>query len=1014
MVPSLDVRTPEWWRRNQSMKSNGTGASGRGGRLRPSLLIALLVVALAAGVVLWLRSVGPPPPDSQMLYDQARLAMHKGDLALAEQRLAECLEIDPDHVMARLYFGQVLRDAGKTDAAIEMWQSVQNGTDSQVAMARYLEGGVAIERGRVDDSRDLLAESVRLNPTSLEAREKLVLVYRMLRRPEALAALLDEIAALRPLTVEELILRTVPRDAGYPPDETVHVLRQTLASDPHDAESQMALASALRELGDLDALQQLVETVASTGDVTDKLQAVQVEALLDAGHVAKAAALCEGLDRAEEGSLELWQACGWYALETKDFDRAASLLAKVHRRQPYDRDVCYRLGQALERLGHREPARELIERSVRLDDVQRLCLRLTRGDITDAAQLLPPYLEIAGLLEDLGRPREAFDWYVQAARLAPKDLEIQAGLERARLASTTRPTAKPISLPALTEVSPETRGAGATGQTPADVTPAEPSVSGSIAFVDVHREVGIDWTYFNGETGYEYLIESMGGGVIVLDYDADGWPDLYFPQGCRWPHDPESNVHRDRLYRNLAGRSFRDVTDAAGLGSNRYGMGGAAADFDNDGFDDLVVANYGRNQFYRNNGDGTFTEVEFGFPTDDEEMSTSAVAVDVNSDGLLDLYVANYIQDMKPCRRADGGYALCDPEVFEGQPDRLWLNAGDGTFRDISSSAGIDLPNGKGLGVVAADFDEDGRIDIYVANDGVPNFLLHNESDDEAVRFGERGLLSGTALDHEGRSQAGMGIAVADFNGDERSDLYVTNFYLEHNTLYLNEGDMIFVDATRRVDLYHPTLPLLGFGTLGRDLDGDGWPDLAVANGHILRDPTGEQPWKMPAQLFRNLGGGRFEDVSSAAGDYFQEENLGRGLAALDWNRDGRLDMVVVHQDRPAALLENHTPMTDIPMQIRLVGTGSNRDGVGAVVRIDSGQQTATYTCGGDGGFLTEHERHRLFRVPPQADVTLEVRWPSGKVSHETLAAGDVSEVTDSIRVWTVVEANETPGGGHD
>lgn len=262
-----------------------------------------------------MSKVWAPAPGAEMLYDQARLAMHRGNLELAEERLSECLDIEPEHVMARLYYGQMLRDRGETERALELWRSIRDASDSQIATARYLQGGVAIERGRVDQSRDLFEEAVRLNPTAIEPREKLILVYRMLRRSESLVRLLDEIEQLRPLGVEELILRTVPDDAGYPPDETIHVLRQTLAANPHDEESQAALAAALREQGDLEALETFIESVASNGELNDELRAAHIEALLDAGRFNRAAELCADLDLASVGSLGLLQACGQCARE---------------------------------------------------------------------------------------------------------------------------------------------------------------------------------------------------------------------------------------------------------------------------------------------------------------------------------------------------------------------------------------------------------------------------------------------------------------------------------------------------------------------------------------------------------------------------------------------------------------------------------------------------------------------------------------------------------------------------
>ena len=341
---------------------------------------------------------------------------------------------------------------------------------------------------------------------------------------------------------------------------------------------------------------------------------------------------------------------------------------------------------------------------------------------------------------------------------------------------------------------------------PAEISAALPEIRLSEA------NVGIDFQYFNGDSGKKYLIESIGGGIAVLDYDNDGWPDLYFSQGCRLPAEKVDAGLHDRLYRNIEGKRFVDVTSSARLGHSGYGQGCACGDWNNDGYQDLFVANYRANVMYANNRDGTFSEVPL--PADPEiKSNTSAAFTDVDGDGNLDLYIARYVRDaLKTCRSPEGDYWTCDPHNYISEPDVLLRSLGDGQWEDVTAASGMVDEHGRGLGVVAADLNNDCRIDFYVANDGSPNFLFENTGMmSDTPQFVDRGVSHGSGLGADGDARAGMGIACAELTGDDLLDLYVTNFYLEPNTFYVNQGDMLFTDDTRRGRLFEPTLRLLGF-----------------------------------------------------------------------------------------------------------------------------------------------------------------------------------------------------------
>ncbi|HLJ11287.1 MAG TPA: CRTAC1 family protein, partial [Planctomycetaceae bacterium] len=446
-------------------------------------------------------------------------------------------------------------------------------------------------------------------------------------------------------------------------------------------------------------------------------------------------------------------------------------------------------------------------------------------------------------------------------------------------------------------------------------------------------------------------------------------------------------------FRNSGNGRFVDTTANTGLGDQQYSQGCAAGGYNNDGFADLALANFGTNVIYRNNGDGTFSDATAASGIGGEHWSTSLAWSDLDRDGELDLYVVNYVLDaLRVCRSDKGIPKTCHVQLYEAEHDVLYLSRGDGAFDDVTDSAGIRVPDGKGLGVVIADLDDDGWPDVYVSNDGTPNFLFHNlGSQTGALKFSEVGLASGAAVGSEGAPKAGMGIACADFDGDGRLDLHVTNFYREGSTLYLNRGDLLFEDGTQRAGLVEPTKPMLGWGTQAIDLDLDGRSELFVSNGYVEHFQRPEEPWPMPPQLFYNQGEGRFAEISRASGEFFAGQYLGRGAARIDWDRDGRPDLIVVHQDRPVALLHNETQSTGRRLILLLHGVESNRDAIGARIRATSaGTAQMLEICGGDG-YCASNDRRQIVGLGQALAVdVLEIDWPSGRKDRLTDIPADV------------------------
>ena len=431
-------------------------------------------------------------------------------------------------------------------------------------------------------------------------------------------------------------------------------------------------------------------------------------------------------------------------------------------------------------------------------------------------------------------------------------------------------------------------------------------------FIEAAAETGLLFTHINGATGQFYLPEVMGSGVALFDYDNDGDLDVFLVQGGALVPNGETGPATSRLFRNdltiAAGGKrtlhFTDVTDAAHAGVRSYGMGVAVGDYDNDGFLDLFVTGFGSTTLLHNNGNGTFTDVTKQAGVGDTQWTTSAAFLDYDRDGYLDLFVARYVDFTlaanKQCNDSAGARDYCSPRAFRPVPDRLFRNDGRGGFADVTEAAGIARAFGNGLGVATGDYNGDGWLDLYVANDGTPNQLWINHRDG---RFVDEGLLSGAAVNAAGNPEGSMGIASGDFDLDGDEDLFVTNIVRESSVLYVNDGRGNFEDARARSGLGGLTAAFTGFGTDWIDYDNDGWPDLFVANGavNIVESLRGEPlPYRMKNQLFRNSGNGRFEETSAAAGPAFARAEMGRGAAFGDIDNDGDVDIVVTKTADPS------------------------------------------------------------------------------------------------------------------
>jgi hypothetical protein len=504
-----------------------------------------------------------------------------------------------------------------------------------------------------------------------------------------------------------------------------------------------------------------------------------------------------------------------------------------------------------------------------------------------------------------------------------------------------------------------------------------------VTFTDITRTAGVEFHHVNGASAQKHIVETMGSGAVFLDFDDDGWVDIFLVDGGSVADPTIAARAEHRLYRNIGNGQFEDVTRKAGVRHREYGMGACAADYDNDGQIDLYVTNFGSNVLYHNNGHGTFTDVTQKAGVGSSFLASSCAFADIDSDGDVDLFVANYVNpdSSKVCGDARAR-AYCRPDVYTGVSSTLFRNDGDGTFADITKTAGLARADGKALGVVFADYDNDGRVDLFVANDLTRNFLYRNEG---KGAFKEVGLPAGVAVASDGRVRAGMGTDFGDYDGDGRLDLVVTNFESETHSLFRNLGGGLFADATFESGMGPVTLPFLGFGVAFMDYDNDTDLDVAIANGHVLDNAGLFRSTSKYAQrklLLRNEGKGRFAEVGRQAGPGFALEKVSRALVTGDIDNDGDLDLLVSNNGQPADLLQNEANgRSGNAVLVRLRGRESNRDGIGARLTATIGSRRLVREVRAGSSYLGQNDnRVHLGLGGSMAIDRLEIRWPSGRV----------------------------------
>jgi hypothetical protein len=541
-----------------------------------------------------------------------------------------------------------------------------------------------------------------------------------------------------------------------------------------------------------------------------------------------------------------------------------------------------------------------------------------------------------------------------------------------------------------------------------------------IQFRDIAAQAGIHFMHNNGAFGKKWLPETMGPGCAFIDYDNDGYPDILLVNGEDFPGHAHGGATTPKLYHNNGNGTFTDVTRKAGLAVPMFGMGAAVGDYDNDGFDDIFITALGQSHLFRNNGNGTFTDVTktaglFG----PSEFSTSAAWVDYDRDGKLDLVVANYVQWTEQgdlyCTLDGAHKSYCTPESYKGTSVRLWHNLGGGKFEDTTQKAGLGDPTSKSLGITILDYNGDGWPDILIANDTQPNKLYLNKKDGT---FEERGVAAGIGFSEDGVARAGMGVDAADYDRSGHASVLITNFANQMASLYHNEGNGLFVDEAPQSEVGRATLVTLGFGCFFFDYDNDGWPDIFVADGHIedaIERVQKRVTYAEPSHLFRNLGGGKFQEVTARLGPAFAAPRVARGAAYADIDNDGFLDVLITTNAGSAYLFHNEGG-TNHSLRLKLIGTKSNRDGIGAVVSVTSGggnsndKQAKMLRSG--SSYLSQSELVLTFGLGAQTRADgVEIQWPSGQLDKlSNINAGQTITVEEGKGVINARAYGSRPG----
>ncbi len=917
--------------------------------------------------------------------EEARVALRAKDFVLANALGQQLLRESPGDAKALLIVGEASMKLGNVDTALESYHAIPKTAREEYVIGLWSTANIHIYQGRLREAERFFRDALQIDPTNINANQGLGFVLGIEgRRWESIPYLLEPIRHAA-IAMEPLMLLATVDHRSADADELITLARQT---EPDYWVPILGIALRKFFLDENDEAEKLVDEVLRHHPDLVEAHAL-LGTLLIRHHRLPSAEYFAWLDALPPGSDEhpmIWTVRGMWAQDHGDLQGAARCFWEAARINPNHQNANYRLSRILKSMGRENDAQPFVERSDMLEKLltEMYPLYGDREKYPDPKRML----RVARLCFKLGRYWEAWAWYHLVKVIEPKNAEVNKEAQRLHaLTSSNPPQVVPdamptarvdlssLPLPKRTAIVQES-GKPDSGQ------------ASRARLEEVAKDVGFNFAYNNGDDpdvpGLK-LCQELGGAMAVIDYDLDGWPDIYAAQGGPWPADPAQTEYRDRLFRNLGNGTFADVTEQAHLGDNLYSQGTAIGDFDNDGWPDIFVANLGANQIYHNQGDGTFRNVTQQAGLRGELWSTSGAIADLNGDGLPDLYVANYLAGRKAlttdCYKA-GEPRACPPGEFPGEIDRLYLNQGNGQFVDATQDGGIAGSDGRGLGIVVADFHGQGLLSVYVANDMSPNFFFVNDaaSRGEPPRFTDRALLVGVAYGPDGDAQASMGIAAGDGDGDGLLDLFLTHFYNQSNTFYRQISPDFFEDITQKLGLREPSLPVLAFGTQFIDFENDGRLDLVLACGHIEDYRLVGEPFMMKPQAYANRDNKRFELLEpESIGEFFASKYLGRSLALIDWDRDGRQDLAMLHLYGPSSFLANRSKQPGHYLQVHLRGVQSDRDAIGATVTAHVGSRTLMRQLMAGNGFQCSNQKVVHFGIDRASQIDkLDVRWPSG------------------------------------
>lgn len=973
------------------MKKRRLKSSTQVKKARKSNWLSLFGIAGAVSLVILAVVVLVSPAPEDPLYSNEAYLRAAEQALVAEDferalKFASLIQEDSPHVnRSYLISGEACTRLQRLEEAIGFYEKVTGADQEVYLLAQYALAELHRVQGRWEPAYRAYLRVLEGHPNQPESLERVAFLLGICgQRWESVPHLMNLVSAGRWDLQTLAVLTDVER-----PIEQYELVQQAFRAEPKDRMVRLAVASHAFLEGDMQKARTVLEEIIRDYPAWTPPHAMLGEVLFQQNALEDLAWWNSDLPAEAENSPTIWYVRGQAARAMERLDSSAEFYARAIALAPEYRQATYQLGQVLAKLQDENYSVLLADANLQAQISQDLDRILaSEGRAKDSLQI------VSEGCFSLGRYSEARAWALTSQSLhGPQDWasEIVRKIEQGNFVQAAR--TQPSFLSQRNFVT--ARASQASGESFQELLLLSSDQKDLASTDDLPRiafsledSVGIDFTYVNGadpETRGARMFEQTGGGVGVIDYDNDGWPDLYFTQGGMWKTGDQaptvSPQYTDRLYRNQEGSRFLDVTDSAGIEMMDFGQGLAVGDVNSDGFDDIYVCNVGENRLWLNNGDGTFSQAESPFDQVFEDWTTSAVIADINGNGLSDLYEVNYVQ-------GEGVYTLicngrgCSPSVFQGTPNRGWLNDGTGNFTLIQQSDGKQSDS-KSLGIVAMRLQDEAKTAIFVSNDQVPNFLMVPNAIDGAFGLEDQALLRGVALNADGLSMGCMGIAVDDLDGNGTLDLLITNFSNESNSLYSQDRTGLFSDMSLGFGIHQPSYPMVGWGAQFLDADLDGYPDLVIANGNVddYRDVGGE--YQMLPQFFRNLGGNRLELMTSPEiGNFFTQKFSGRGLARLDWNRDGRMDFVVSNIDSLASLVTNQTSPVGNFLNVRLVGVQSERHPVGAKLILSSDEQKFfKHVTAGDGYQACNEKLIQFGLGQVQSLVELQVEWPSGLVT---------------------------------